>query len=147
MPYAGVYAHRRYGAFVNTYNEASDLVIDDSDVSEIVYFGDDSTLASLLSTLASDYCKSFQQVSTIADAEIKLTPANLSGTQNIVTIIHEGTDASIVRLNKLLQYTKKERKELVAAVIDRRTDIVYYILDSIEFDSLKAPWLKNNKSS
>ena len=67
--------------------------------------------------------------------------------RRLVTIIHEGTDASIVRLNKLLQYTKKERKELVAAVIDRRTDIVYYILDSIEFDSLHAPWLINNKSS
>ncbi len=67
--------------------------------------------------------------------------------RRLVTIIHEGTDASIVRLNKLLQYMKKERKELVAAVIDRRTDIVYYILDSMEFDRLKAPWLTNKKSS
>ena len=76
--------------------------------------------------------------SNIVDFEI----SGKTVVRRLVSIIHEGTDASIKRLNKLLQYTKKERKELIAAVIDRRTDIVYYILDSIEFKSLKAPWLK-----
>jgi tRNA-intron endonuclease len=62
--------------------------------------------------------------------------------RRLVYIIHEGTDASLERLNKLLQYAQKERKELVLAVIDRRTDIVYYILDYIEFDEKHTPWIK-----
>ena len=67
--------------------------------------------------------------------------------RRLLSIIHEGTDASLSRLNKLLSYAKRERKELVLAVIDRRTDIVYYILDLIEFDKRVAPWLNYVKSS
>lgn len=66
-------------------------------------------------------------------------------TRRLLSIIHEGTDASLSRLNKLLLYAKRERKELVLAVIDRRTDIVYYILDLIEFDGRGAPWLNGLK--
>lgn len=67
--------------------------------------------------------------------------------RRLLSIIHEGTDASLSRLSRLLSYAKRERKELVLAVIDRRTDIVYYILDLIEFDERAAPWLNNVKSS
>ncbi len=62
--------------------------------------------------------------------------------RRLVYIIHEGTEASLERLNRLLIFSKKERKELVLAVIDRRTDIVYYILDYLEFEKRSAPWIK-----
>lgn len=52
--------------------------------------------------------------------------------RRLVSIVHEGGDTSISRLSRLLAYSKKEKKELVLAVIDRRTDIVYYTLDSLE---------------
>jgi len=52
--------------------------------------------------------------------------------RRIVSIVFEGREASLERLNKLLQYAMRERKELVLAVIDRRTDIVYYTLSSLE---------------
>ncbi|MEM2122073.1 MAG: hypothetical protein QXE79_00370 [Candidatus Bathyarchaeia archaeon] len=67
-------------------------------------------------------------------------------TRRLLSIIHEGTDASLSRLNNLLLYAKKERKELVLAVIDRRTDIVYYILDLIQFDRRGTPWLNGLKT-
>lgn len=51
--------------------------------------------------------------------------------RRLVSIVHEGGDTSIARLNLLLSHAKRERKELVLAVIDRRTDIVYYTLDSL----------------
>jgi len=51
--------------------------------------------------------------------------------RRLVTIIHEGRDASLARMGELLRYSQKEKKELVLAVIDRRTDIVYYTLDSL----------------
>ncbi|MGC8849601.1 MAG: hypothetical protein ACP5K1_02875 [Candidatus Bathyarchaeia archaeon] len=66
-------------------------------------------------------------------------------TRRLLSIIHEGTDASLARLNKLLLYARRERKELVLAVIDRRTDIVYYILDLIEFEGRRTPWLNGLK--
>jgi tRNA-intron endonuclease len=67
--------------------------------------------------------------------------------RRLLSIIHEGTDASLSRLNKLVLYAKKERKELILAVIDRRTDIVYYILDLIQFDRRITPWLNKSEAS
>jgi|YelNatPaOPRAMG01_1025707.scaffolds.fasta_scaffold12499_5 tRNA-intron endonuclease len=67
--------------------------------------------------------------------------------RRLLSIIHEGTDASLSRLNKLVLYAKKERKELILAVIDRRTDIVYYILDLIQFDRRITPWLNKSETS
>lgn len=51
--------------------------------------------------------------------------------RRFVSIIHEGRDASLARMGDLLKFSQKEKKELVLAVIDRRTDIVYYTLDSL----------------
>jgi tRNA-intron endonuclease len=51
--------------------------------------------------------------------------------RRLVSIIHEGRDTSLERLDNLLKSSKKEKKELILAVIDRRTDIVYYTLDSL----------------
>ena len=52
--------------------------------------------------------------------------------RRLVSIIFEGREASLERLNQLLRYATRERKELVLAVIDRRTDIVYYTLSSLK---------------
>jgi len=52
--------------------------------------------------------------------------------RRLVSIIFEGREASLEKLNQLLRYATRERKELVLAVIDRRTDIVYYTLSSLK---------------
>jgi len=52
--------------------------------------------------------------------------------RRLVSIIYEGREASLEKLNQLLRYATRERKELVLAVIDRRTDIVYYTLGSLK---------------
>ncbi|MEM4246210.1 MAG: hypothetical protein QW390_02825 [Candidatus Bathyarchaeia archaeon] len=51
--------------------------------------------------------------------------------RRLVTIVHEGRNASLDRLERLLAAARREKKELVLAVIDRRTDIVYYTLDTL----------------
>ncbi len=51
--------------------------------------------------------------------------------RRLVSIIHEGRDTSLERLEALLAHSKREKKELILAVIDRRTDIVYYTLNSL----------------
>ena len=51
--------------------------------------------------------------------------------RRFLSIIYEGRDASLATLGDLLKYSQKEKKELVLAVIDRRTDIVYYTLESL----------------
>ncbi|MFH0848465.1 MAG: hypothetical protein V1857_03055 [archaeon] len=48
--------------------------------------------------------------------------------RRLVSIVYEGREASIQILNKLTNIAHRENKELVLAVIDRRTDIVYYTL-------------------
>ena len=65
--------------------------------------------------------------------------------RRLVSIIHEGTDARLARLKRLLLYAERNRKELILAVIDRRTDIVYYMLDSMEFHEKTAPWISSYK--
>ncbi len=52
--------------------------------------------------------------------------------RRLVSIIFEGREANLEKLSKLLRYATRERKELVLAVIDRRTDIVYYTLGSLD---------------
>jgi len=95
MPYASVYAHRLGGAFFNTYQEAEVLVKKNSNVSKIIYFGDDISLQSQLSLLASNYGKDFQQFSSIAEAEISLTPKKLPNTKKVVTVIHENDNSAL----------------------------------------------------
>jgi len=51
--------------------------------------------------------------------------------RRLISIVYEGGEASLRKLSKLLQYSDKEKKELILAVVDRRTDIVYYTLSSL----------------
>lgn len=52
--------------------------------------------------------------------------------RRLISIIYEGGEASLRKLGKLLNYSEKEKKELILAVVDRRTDIVYYTLSSLK---------------
>jgi tRNA-intron endonuclease len=51
--------------------------------------------------------------------------------RRLISIVYEGGEASLRKLTKLLSYADSERKELILAVVDRRTDIVYYTLSSL----------------
>lgn len=51
--------------------------------------------------------------------------------RRLISIIYEGGEASLRKLGKLLRYSEKEKKEVILAVVDRRTDIVYYTLSSL----------------
>jgi tRNA-intron endonuclease len=51
--------------------------------------------------------------------------------RRLISIVYEGGEASLRKLQKLLAYAEKEKKELILAVVDRRTDIVYYTLSSL----------------
>ena len=51
--------------------------------------------------------------------------------RRLISIIYEGGEASLRKLSKLLKYSDNEKKELILAVVDRRTDIVYYTLTSL----------------
>lgn len=46
-----------------------------------------------------------------------------------VYIVYEGGEASLKTLRKLLKRATLDKKDLIVAVVDRRTDIVYYSLD------------------
>jgi tRNA-intron endonuclease len=52
--------------------------------------------------------------------------------RRLVAIIYEGAEASLEKLGNYLKVATKEKKELILAVIDRRTDIVYYSLNSLK---------------
>jgi tRNA-intron endonuclease len=52
--------------------------------------------------------------------------------RRLISIIYEGGEASLRKLGKLLKYSEREKKELILAVVDRRTDIVYYTLSSLK---------------
>jgi tRNA-intron endonuclease len=52
--------------------------------------------------------------------------------RRLVSIVYEGREASLEKLGKYLKMAGREKKELILAVIDRRTDIVYYSLNSLE---------------
>ncbi|MBS7655043.1 hypothetical protein KEJ50_00845 [Candidatus Bathyarchaeota archaeon] len=49
--------------------------------------------------------------------------------RRLVTIVHEGRETTVGKLISLLKFAEEERKELILAVIDRRTDIVFYTLN------------------
>jgi tRNA-intron endonuclease len=51
--------------------------------------------------------------------------------RRLVSIVYEGGEASLRKLGKLLEFADSEKKELILAVVDRRTDIVYYTLSSL----------------
>jgi tRNA-intron endonuclease len=51
--------------------------------------------------------------------------------RRLISIVYEGGEASLRKLRKLLASAEKEKKELILAVVDRRTDIVYYTLSSL----------------
>jgi tRNA-intron endonuclease len=51
--------------------------------------------------------------------------------RRLISIVYEGGEASLRKLEKLLQISDRENKELILAVVDRRTDIVYYTLSSL----------------
>jgi len=49
-----------------------------------------------------------------------------------VYIVYEGGEASLKTLRKLLKRATLDKKDLIVAVVDRRTDIVYYSLDFLK---------------
>ncbi len=51
--------------------------------------------------------------------------------RRLISIVFEGGEASLSKLRKLLALSLKEKKDLILAVIDRRTDIVYYSLTTL----------------
>jgi tRNA-intron endonuclease len=51
--------------------------------------------------------------------------------RRLISIVYEGGEASLRKLRKLLAISDTEKKELILAVVDRRTDIVYYTLSSL----------------
>ena len=51
--------------------------------------------------------------------------------RRLVSIVYEGREASLEKLQSLLKIAVADKKELILAVIDRRTDIVYYTLGQL----------------
>lgn len=51
--------------------------------------------------------------------------------RRLISIVYEGGEASLRKLQRLLGYAERDKKELILAVVDRRTDIVYYTLSSL----------------
>lgn len=49
-----------------------------------------------------------------------------------VYIVYEGGEADLKTLRRLLKRATREKKDLILAVVDRRTDIVYYSLDFLK---------------
>src|SRR6266571_2092639 len=54
-------------------------------------------------------------------------------TRRMVSIVFEGGESTLDKLAKLSAKANSDAKDLVLAVIDRRTDIVYYTLNTQEF--------------
>ena len=49
-----------------------------------------------------------------------------------VYIVYEGGEADLKTLRRLLKRASRDKKDLILAVVDRRTDIVYYSLDFLK---------------
>jgi tRNA-intron endonuclease len=49
-----------------------------------------------------------------------------------VYIVYEGGEADLKTLRRLLKRAFRDKKDLIRAVVDRRTDIVYYSLDFLK---------------
>ncbi len=56
-------------------------------------------------------------------------------TRRFVSIVFEGGESTLDKLAKLSARANRDGKDLVLAVIDRRTDIVYYTLNTQDFKS------------
>ncbi|MBS7650625.1 MAG: tRNA-intron lyase [Candidatus Bathyarchaeia archaeon] len=54
--------------------------------------------------------------------------------RRLISIVYEGGEANIKELESLQRYAAEQRKELVLAVIDRRTDLVYYSVEEMTFN-------------
>ncbi len=54
-------------------------------------------------------------------------------TRRLVSIVFEGGESTLDKLARLSARANRDGKDLVLAVIDRRTDIVYYTLNTQEF--------------
>ena len=54
-------------------------------------------------------------------------------TRRLVSIVFEGGESTLDKLAKLSARANSDAKDLVLAVIDRRTDIVYYTLNTQDF--------------
>ena len=54
-------------------------------------------------------------------------------TRRLVSIVYEGGESTLEKLARLSAKANKDGKDLVLAVIDRRTDIVYYTLNPENF--------------
>ncbi len=52
--------------------------------------------------------------------------------RRVARIIYEGGEASLDELRRALRASAKSGRELILAVVDRRTDIVYYSLGELE---------------
>ncbi|HYY90481.1 MAG TPA: hypothetical protein VE955_00670, partial [Candidatus Dormibacteraeota bacterium] len=53
--------------------------------------------------------------------------------RRLVSIVYEGGESTLEKLARLSAKANKDAKDLVLAVIDRRTDIVYYTLNPENF--------------
>lgn len=58
--------------------------------------------------------------------------------RRLVSIVYEGKEANLQELTALIRYAAKQKKELILAVIDRRTDLVYYSIGEMEFRRLQT---------
>ena len=56
-------------------------------------------------------------------------------TRRQVSIVFEGGESTLEKLARLSAKANKDGKDLVLAVIDRRTDIVYYTLNTERFEA------------
>lgn len=50
----------------------------------------------------------------------------------LVSIIYEGRDLSIQKLLEWLEICRNNKKELVLAVVDRRNEVIYYIVKMVD---------------
>src|SRR6266849_4316248 len=60
-------------------------------------------------------------------------------TRRMVSIVFEGGESTLEKLAQLSAKANGQGKDLVLAVIDRRTDIVYYTLNTESFKEEQAP--------
>ncbi len=71
--------------------------------------------------------------SVVASVTRRTGPFGKGATRRLVSIVFEGGESTLDKLAKLSARANKDGKDLVLAVIDRRTDIVYYTLNTQEF--------------
>jgi tRNA-intron endonuclease, archaea type len=69
----------------------------------------------------------------VEDAGFDFETFGKGATRRLVSIVFEGGESTLDKLAKLSARANKDGKDLVLAVIDRRTDIVYYILNTENF--------------